>query len=109
MATGFTPTQNVPVTVRVVVLMVLSEPVVGQLELGPEFRTYIAEFWAEVKAMGREPGRRLIVVIAPARVGKYWLTVSFPLLATYNDREDAGKASAMEPMPMVFTARLVSP
>ena len=45
----------------------------------------------------------------PLRVGKYCITVSSPALATYNDSEFVGNASALVPAPIEFTVSTVSP
>src|SRR5580704_6201823 len=109
MDVGFTPTQTVLVTLRVETAIVLIEPVLGQAEFVPELITYIELFCAELTNTGWDPGSKAMVVMAPARIGRYSLTVSLPLLAMKRASEFGGKASAMEPTPMELTATLVSP
>src|SRR5271165_391244 len=82
MAIGFTPTQLVLVAAKDEVLMVLMEPVFGQIEFGPELRTYITPAWVVLSATGCEPTGRLIVVTTPVWVTLNELTVSLPPLLT---------------------------
>ena len=109
MDVGFTPTHTVLVTLRVVVGIVLIEPVFGHIEFVPELMTYMELFCAELTKTGCDPGSKAMVVMAPARIGRYSLTVSLPLLATKRASELGGKASATEPRPRELTATLVSP
>lgn len=116
MAIGFTPTvpsgsakQVVFVTDRVEVEIVLMEPLFLHAEFEPEFSTYILVLLIDVNAIGLEPGSNEMVVMPPLRVGKYCITVSSPALATNNDSEFVGKASALVPAPIEFTVSTVSP
>src|ERR1700678_860824 len=109
MVVGFFPTHVVDATAKLTTGMALTDPPFGQAEFGPEFKTYIVPASAELPKPGREPDSNEIVVIAPANVGRYSLTVSLSRLATNKASEEARKPSQIEPNPMLLTARLVSP